>query len=50
MLRDAYEPDPRFWCLIDSLMLEMEPELAQIDQLLEDEPLYQLVRHDWSLS
>ena len=46
MLQDRYEPDPRFWAIIAELALEMEPELAQIDRILEDEVLFQLIKGD----
>jgi IS5 family transposase len=46
MLQDRYESDPRFWAIVAELALEMEPELAQIDQVLEDEVLFQLIESD----
>jgi len=48
MLCDRYEPDPFFWAIIEQLAVEMEPELAQIDQILDDDELYQLIKHDLS--
>ena len=48
MLRDRYESDPYFWSIIEQLAVEMEPELAQIDQVLEDEALFQLIKQDMS--
>ena len=48
MLRDRYESDPYFWSIIEQLAIEMEPELAQIDQILEDEALFQLIKQDMS--
>ena len=45
MLQDRYETDKLF----DSILMltnQMDPVLAQIDQLLEDEALYQLIRND----
>ena len=48
MLRDRYENDPSFWAIIEQLAVEMEPELAQIDQILDDDELYQLIKHDLS--
>ena len=47
MLRDRYEID-KFFVEIQELTSEMEPELAQIDKILEDEVIYQLVRADLS--
>lgn len=46
MLLDRYEPDPRFWAIIEQLAIEMEPELAQIDKILEDDELVQLIKND----
>jgi IS5 family transposase len=48
MLRDRYEDDPSFWTIIKQLAVEMEPELAQIDKILDDDELYQLIKHDLS--
>lgn len=47
MLRDSYEID-KFFVEIQQLTSEMEPELAAIDEVLEDEVIYQLVRADLS--
>jgi IS5 family transposase len=46
MLLDRYESDPEFWAIIEHLAIEMEPELAQIDSILEDDGLFQLIRDD----
>ena len=46
MLQDRYGTDKYFDSIITQLMIEMDPVLAQIDQLLEDEELYQLIRAD----
>lgn len=45
MLRDQYEPDKLF---LDIALCasEMEPELVQIDWLLEDDELYRMLRAD----
>jgi IS5 family transposase len=45
MLRDRYEIDKVF-ASIATLTGEMEPELAQIDAILDDETVYGLVRED----
>ncbi len=45
MLQDRYEKDKIFERIF-SLAAEMDPVLFQIDQLLEDEALYQLIRND----
>ena len=45
MLQDRYETD-KFFEYIIQLTTEMDPVLAQIDELLDDEELYQLIRND----
>lgn len=45
MLRDKYEVD-KFFLDIQGLTSEMEPELAQIDKVLDDEVIYQMVKGD----
>ena len=45
MLQDRYEIDKLFISILQ-LTYEMDPVLAQIDQLLDDEELYQLIRND----
>jgi IS5 family transposase len=47
MLQDRYESDKLFDSIV-TLTNTMEPELAQIDQLLDDEALYQLIRADFA--
>jgi IS5 family transposase len=47
MLQDRYETDKLFE-RIYQLTNEMDPVLAQIDVLLEDEELYQLIRSDFA--
>ncbi len=46
MLQERFEPDERFWALIDELALEMDPILAHIDEVLDDEVLFQRVKAD----
>jgi IS5 family transposase len=48
MLRDRHENDPFFWSIIEQLAVEMEPELAQIDKILDDDVLFQLIKQDMS--
>jgi transposase, IS5 family len=48
MLRDRYESDPHFWAIIELLAIEMEPELAQIDHMLDDDELFQMIKNDMS--
>ena len=45
MLQDRYETDKIFDSIL-KLTTEMDPVLAEIDRLLEDEELYQLIRGD----
>lgn len=45
MLQDRYENDKLFEYIIDQY-IEIDPVLAQIDVLLDDEELYQLIRND----
>jgi transposase, IS5 family len=45
MLQDRYETD-KFFESIRKLTNEMDPILVEIDQLLDDEELYQLIRSD----
>ena len=47
MLQDKYEKD-KFFDDIFKLTFEMDPELTQIDKLLDDEELYQLIRVDFA--
>jgi IS5 family transposase len=47
MLQDRYEKD-KFFETIIKLTIEMDPILAQIDVLLDDEELYQLIRNDFT--
>lgn len=46
MLRDRYKPDAWFWQIIEQLAIEMEPELAQIDSILDDDELFQMIKND----
>ena len=45
MLRDRYAPQDRF-ALVPQLQLALDPELAQLDQLLDDAALFPRVRAD----
>jgi transposase, IS5 family len=47
MLRDHYELDKVF-VEISQKVSEMDPILAQLDQLLDDDGLFQLIKHDMS--
>ena len=46
MLRDRYESDAWFWAIIAQLAIEMDPELAQIDSILDDDQLFQMIKND----
>src|SRR5213592_680508 len=45
MLRERYDPYSLFDA-VPQLQLRFEPELAELDRLLDDEPLFRLVRDD----
>ena len=45
MLRDRYEPQD-LCALVPKLQLEFDPELARLDQLLDDDELFARVRAD----
>ncbi len=45
MLRDRYAPQDLF-ALVPKSQLELDPELAQLDQLLDDDELFARVRAD----
>ena len=45
MLRDRYAPQDLF-ALVPKLQLQLDPELTQLDQLLDDDVLFQRVRAD----
>jgi len=47
MLQDRYETDKIFESIL-KMTNEMDPVLAQIDMLLDDEELYQLIRNDFA--
>ena len=35
-----------FWAIIEQLAIEMDPELAQIDSILDDDQLFQMIKND----
>jgi hypothetical protein len=45
MIVDRYDPVNLFE-MVPKLMLEMDPELAELDELLDDDVLFTLVRAD----
>ena len=48
MIVDRYDPMNLFEELVPKLELEMEPELAQVDALLDDDVLFARVKADLS--
>ena len=48
MIVDRYDPMNLFEELVPELNLQVEPELAQLDRLLEDDELFRLVKADLS--
>lgn len=48
MLRDRYPPDFFFLSIVQQLAVEMDPELVEIDRLLEDDQLFQMLKGDLS--
>ena len=47
MLRDRYDED-KFFMAILALTSEMDPALAQIDAILDDDDIFQMIKHDFS--
>ena len=48
MLRDKYLVDPLFTIVLDVTGIKMDPELAEIDRILDDDEIFQLIRRDLS--
>ncbi|MDQ5826920.1 MAG: hypothetical protein M3441_22335 [Chloroflexota bacterium] len=48
MIVDCYDPVNLFEELVPKLNLEMEPELAELDRLLEDDAICERVKKDFS--
>jgi len=48
MLRDKYQPDLFFLSIVQQLAIEIDPELVEIDRILEDDQLFQLLKRDLS--
>jgi IS5 family transposase len=48
MLRDRFEIDPFFWMTMERLAIKIDPELAEIDHVLDDDELFQLSKADLS--
>lgn len=47
MLRERYDED-KFFLSIQTLASEMDPELAQIDQILDDDELFRMIKQDFA--
>ncbi|MFQ6100410.1 MAG: transposase [Anaerolineae bacterium] len=48
MLRDRYPVDPLFMEVLELTGIKSDPELIEIDRLLEDDEIFQRVKHDLS--
>jgi IS5 family transposase len=48
MLRDKYPVDPLFMCILDLTGITIDPELVELDRILEDDEIFQRVKHDLS--
>jgi IS5 family transposase len=48
MLRDKYQPDLFFLSMMQQLAIEVDPDLVEIDCILEDDQLFQLLKRDLS--
>jgi IS5 family transposase len=47
MLRERYDED-KFFMTIQTLASEMDPELAQIDRLLDDDEMFRMIKQDFA--
>jgi IS5 family transposase len=47
MLRERYDED-KFFLAIQTLASEMEPELAEIDRILDDDEIFQMIKQDFA--
>lgn len=47
MLRERYDED-KFFLTIQTLASEMDPELGQIDQILDDDEIFQMIKQDFA--
>ena len=48
MLRDKFPADPLFVVILDLTGITIDPELVEIDHILEDDELFQRLKHDLS--
>jgi IS5 family transposase len=48
MLRDKYPVDPLFMLVLEITKIKTDPELVEIDRILDDDEIFQLVKRDLS--
>ena len=48
MLRDKYPVDPLFMLVLEITKIEIDPELVEIDRILDDDEIFQLIKRDLS--
>jgi IS5 family transposase len=48
MLRDKYPVDPLFMLILEITEIEIDPELVEIDRILDDDEIIQLIKRDLS--
>lgn len=48
MLRDRYSVDPLFTLILEITKIKIDPELVEIDRILDDDEVFQLIKRDLS--
>ena len=48
MLRDRYGVDPLFTLVLEITKIKIDPELVEIDRILDDDEVFQLIKRDLS--
>ena len=48
MLRNRYTVDPLFTLILEITKIKVDPELVEIDRILEDDEVFQLIKRDMS--
>jgi IS5 family transposase len=48
MLRDKYPVDPLFMLVLEITKIEIDPELVEIDRILDDDEIFRLIKRDLS--
>jgi len=48
MLRDKYPVDPLFTLVLEITRIKIDPELVEIDRILDDDEIFQLIKRDLS--